>query len=390
MDTPSLQLRPFSSEDLTAVVRLAGDVEVARTCMLVPHPYTEADGRFFLEEVCTNPTSLTLAITRRDDGRLIGCVSLDGLPGGAAAVTTGKEAAEPQQEEDGGEQSWPSVGYWVGREYWGQGIATEAATAIIDHGFDALGIGGVRGAHFVENPASGSVMRKCGLVPHGQPLPTMTCAARGGEALPVVRLQLQRTAWELLARRRQRLRHYQRGGGISTTVGGGGGRPQLVPELRRLRQLKGWVGHPGTEETAVITMPSHHRSAASLDSSSHGDGGGGAAPPRYARTHGRWCPTCGSPGRGGVGLCLKGWCCWTQRGVNRCWQRRKVPLRLRRCGRTSAVSPALLAVACARLLSQPVRCCCHGRRRRRRRRHGTTAAPIPTPRTICSPCCPGT
>eukprot|EP01047_Picozoa_sp_COSAG01_P066379 COSAG01_NODE_9149_length_2536_cov_382.367665_2_plen_327_part_00 len=169
------------------------------------------------------------------------------------------------------------MGYWVGREYWGQGIATEAATAIIGHGFDALGIGGVRGAHFVENPASGSVMRKCGFVPHGQPLPTMTCAARGGQALPVVRLQLQRTAWELLARRRQRLRQHQRGGGISTTVGGGGGRPQLAPEVRRLRQLRGWVGHPGTEETAVITMPSHHRSAASPGSSSHGDGGGGGS-----------------------------------------------------------------------------------------------------------------
>ena len=88
-----------------------------------------------------------------------------------------------------------SVGYWFARTAWGRGYATEAARALVAHGFDELGLDRVVGHHFVENPASGRVLAKLGFAEMAYAAP-QTCAARGGEALPTRALSLTREAWE--------------------------------------------------------------------------------------------------------------------------------------------------------------------------------------------------
>ena len=55
------------------------------------------------------------------------------------------------------------MGYWVGRKYWKQGIATEAAKAMLEFGFKKLGLHSVIARYFDINPASGRVMEKCGM-----------------------------------------------------------------------------------------------------------------------------------------------------------------------------------------------------------------------------------
>ena len=56
-----------------------------------------------------------------------------------------------------------SLGYWIGRPYWGHGYATAAARAIIALAFSRLDIDVLTAIHLVRNPASGRVLAKCGM-----------------------------------------------------------------------------------------------------------------------------------------------------------------------------------------------------------------------------------
>ena len=54
------------------------------------------------------------------------------------------------------------IGYVIAKDYWGMGLATEAVMAVINYGFEALGIEAFGIAHFAENAASRRVAQKCG------------------------------------------------------------------------------------------------------------------------------------------------------------------------------------------------------------------------------------
>ena len=60
------------------------------------------------------------------------------------------------------------IGYCLGRKFWGRGIMTEALGAVIDFAFNVLGAQRVEARHDVNNPASGAVMRKCGMQLEGR------------------------------------------------------------------------------------------------------------------------------------------------------------------------------------------------------------------------------
>ena len=59
------------------------------------------------------------------------------------------------------------IGYCLSRKHWGCGIMTEALGAVIDFAFGTLGAQRVEARHDTNNPASGAVMRKCGMVYEG-------------------------------------------------------------------------------------------------------------------------------------------------------------------------------------------------------------------------------
>ena len=60
------------------------------------------------------------------------------------------------------------LGYWIGRPYWNQGYCTEAARAVLDFGFEQLGLNRIYASHFTRNPASGRVMQKLGMTHEGR------------------------------------------------------------------------------------------------------------------------------------------------------------------------------------------------------------------------------
>jgi len=55
------------------------------------------------------------------------------------------------------------VGYALGRHWWGAGLATEAARALVDYGFSVAGLDVVTGVARPENAASRRVLEKAGL-----------------------------------------------------------------------------------------------------------------------------------------------------------------------------------------------------------------------------------
>ena len=59
------------------------------------------------------------------------------------------------------------LGYWIGFEYWGNGYCTEAAQAVIDFGISELKYHKIQAHHMKSNPASGCVMKKCGMSHEG-------------------------------------------------------------------------------------------------------------------------------------------------------------------------------------------------------------------------------
>lgn len=136
-------LRRPNGGDLGAIVSIVGDWEVARRLARVPHPYGTTDAKFFLEKVV--PSEWVWAITLLGSDALIGAIGLT-----------------PEEDADTAE-----LGYWLSRNHWGQGIATEAARAVVSYGFDKLNLPYITSGYFEENPASGRVLEKLGFAATG-------------------------------------------------------------------------------------------------------------------------------------------------------------------------------------------------------------------------------
>ena len=142
--TLRLLLRSFERGDIPAIVRLAGAREIAVTTANIPHPYLEDDAQSFLKHADDEfhaGRSVSFAITILPSGELCGAVGLTLAPA--------HERAE--------------LGYWIGVPYWGQGLATEAASAAMAFGFETLRLNRIHASHFAGNTASQRVLEKIGM-----------------------------------------------------------------------------------------------------------------------------------------------------------------------------------------------------------------------------------
>lgn len=142
--TERLTLRPFELGDAADVERLAGMKEIADTTLTIPHPYPPGAAAEWIEKhrsAWEKSTEITFAITETSSGDLVGVISL--------VISSEHRRAE--------------LGYWIAVGNWGRGYATEASEAVLDFGFDVLGLHRIDSRHFLRNPASGRVMQKLGM-----------------------------------------------------------------------------------------------------------------------------------------------------------------------------------------------------------------------------------
>jgi ribosomal-protein-alanine N-acetyltransferase len=64
-------------------------------------------------------------------------------------------------------QSAATIGYWIGRKFAGQGLMTDAVTAVVIHGFGRMGFHRIEAACLPSNTASRRVLTKCGFTAEG-------------------------------------------------------------------------------------------------------------------------------------------------------------------------------------------------------------------------------
>ena len=101
----------------------------------------------------------------------------------AFLITRGAACSAPAGSS--GRTAKAEIGYWLGVAFWGQGYATEAARALIDHAFGDLGYDRLAGGARVSNPASRRVLEKCGFQWTGSALPHPGAGlVRTGRSLP--------------------------------------------------------------------------------------------------------------------------------------------------------------------------------------------------------------
>jgi ribosomal-protein-alanine N-acetyltransferase len=82
-----------------------------------------------------------------------------------------KEIAEPigsiSVVRQNGAVAEAEIGYCLGKQWWHKGIMSEALTAVIEYLFTEVGMNRISARHDPNNPHSGGVMRKCGMVYEG-------------------------------------------------------------------------------------------------------------------------------------------------------------------------------------------------------------------------------
>ena len=169
LQTERLTLRAPCRADARVIAKFAGDRRIAENTSRIPHPYGIEDAEEYVASINTVDGETCFAVMR--DDRLIGLCN----------VTPGKDGAE--------------IGYWVGAPYWGQGIATEAARAMIDFAFADVGYDMLVAGARVSNPASRRVLEKCGFQWTGVGLYRIRAI---NSSAPIDRFRLDRGLWASL------------------------------------------------------------------------------------------------------------------------------------------------------------------------------------------------
>lgn len=148
LETGRLILRKLTMHDAEDVYAYSRDPEVARHVLWDAHRSigeSRAYLRYMLRKYRMNEAA-SWGIELKETGRIIGTV-------GFMWVQDDNRAAE--------------VGYSLARAQWDKGIMTEALTAVIEYSFLTLRLNRIEAIHELSNPASGAVMRKCGMIREG-------------------------------------------------------------------------------------------------------------------------------------------------------------------------------------------------------------------------------
>ena len=148
--TQRLLLRDFVEADWTAVLAYQRDARYLRY-----YPWTNRtpdDARafvgIFLEWQRETPRRrFQLAITLKDGDRLVGNCGLRRKP----------------------DNDWEAdIGYELNPEFWGNGYATEAAHALVNHGFRELGLHRISSWCIADNTASARLLERLGFRQEGR------------------------------------------------------------------------------------------------------------------------------------------------------------------------------------------------------------------------------
>ncbi len=143
-----IALRPWRPDDAPALAALINDRAVQDNLRDgIPYPYTAADGAAFLAETLAADPDTTFAYAVTTDGRLAGSI---------AAYRQGNIHRRTAE-----------LGYYLGRDFWGRGVATAAVRLLCERLFDTTDLVRLFAEPFADNAASRRVLEKAGFTLEG-------------------------------------------------------------------------------------------------------------------------------------------------------------------------------------------------------------------------------
>ncbi len=152
-----VRVRRLREDDLQPMVEALQDPEISSWVHQIPFPYSEADGRLFLDLAAREwqqRAGAHLAIEHATFGGFCGMIALNRLDHLYLSA-------------------W--IGYWVAADHRGQSLATQAARIVVRWAFESVGAERLSLTAEPENVASQRVAEKCGFVREG----VMRMAVRG-------------------------------------------------------------------------------------------------------------------------------------------------------------------------------------------------------------------
>ena len=135
------KIRPWDLDDLTDLVRHAGNYNVAKNLRnRFPHPYSIADGEKFIRYQMEKDPTQHFAITA--NGHAIGSIGLMLM----------KDIHCKNAE----------IGYWIAESYWGKGVMSSMVPEIVGYGFENFDITRIFAVVSNRNIGSGKVLENSG------------------------------------------------------------------------------------------------------------------------------------------------------------------------------------------------------------------------------------
>jgi [ribosomal protein S5]-alanine N-acetyltransferase len=162
LTTKRLVLRDLKESDLKSMVRHVDNLKIAQNLYHLPHPYSITQGKKWIKKKVAiarkkKREEYSLGITLKTDD-VIGMVTLTSIDEFHGTAT---------------------IGFWLGEDYWRQGIMTEALTALIDFAFRKLKLRRILVDPFVENASSNGLVKKLGFTYEGTLRKSGKCLATG-------------------------------------------------------------------------------------------------------------------------------------------------------------------------------------------------------------------
>ena len=148
IETERLILRQMKPCDSSDMFEYASQKEITRYLTWTAHPNEEYTKEYlkYLQTRYAAGDFYDFSVILKDSGKMIGTC-------GFTRFDSANNSAE--------------IGYVINPAYHGQGIATEAAHAVIDFGFSELKLHRIEARHMVGNDASHRVMEKLGMKTDG-------------------------------------------------------------------------------------------------------------------------------------------------------------------------------------------------------------------------------
>jgi ribosomal-protein-alanine N-acetyltransferase len=147
LESDRLLLRPLRPGDEDQIVEYADHEENWRYTLLELYPYYPEMARDFIAQSIRGWETgkrLVFGIQLKTEGRLVGAVDL---------------RIDPDRCGE--------IGYMIGNQQWGKGIAPEAVRMVIGFAFGTLKLHRIQAGIFEENPRSMRVLEKCGFTREG-------------------------------------------------------------------------------------------------------------------------------------------------------------------------------------------------------------------------------